>query len=317
MPKVSVVIPTYNCDRLLGETINSVLHQTYLDFEVIVVDDGSTDRTAELVNNYGKNVRYLYQENKGQGAARNAGMRMSNGVYIAFLDSDDIWLPTKLERQMSVIDSGSNVNFVYCDVEVFEHLSGARLFFARQLFKPYQGNNIGSKLLLNNFIFSSTPIVKQKVFEKVGYFDESRLLQGIEDWDMWLRIAANYSLTFLGEPLAKYRVHDRNMVGNGNYDPLKFLKQWIEVIKRATEFAPQVYSSVSPKAISNAYLRTAAKLLSKSQNDEARQMLYPAISHSPLSWKAYLLWLLTFMPLEAVALLTKIARSTYRSRLML
>ncbi|MCT7968523.1 glycosyltransferase [Laspinema sp. D1] len=311
MPKVSVVIPTYNCKRFIKETINSVLSQTYLDFEVIVIDDGSTDGTAEILNDYGSTLRYIYQKNKGQGAARNVGIRACNGEYIAFLDSDDMWLPNKLERQMALIDSGSSINFVYCDVEVFEHLSGQRLFLAHQLFKPYEGNNIASKLLINNFIFSCTPLINKKVFEEVGYFDESRLLQGLEDWDMWLRIAASYPLAWIPEPLGRYRIHDANMIGNSNYDPLKFHQQWIAVIKRITEIYPQVYAPVYSQAMSNAYWNTSAKLLSKSQNSQARQLLYSAIRHYPLCSKSYLLGVLSLMPLPIVQFILKL-RQFYR-----
>jgi len=114
MPLVSVVIPTYNCP-FLSEAIKSALTQTYENIEIIIVDDGSTDKTRETVERYHSKVQYIYQENEGVSSARNNGIRASHGDYIAFLDADDVWLPDKLKEQISVFYDKKDIGFVYCD----------------------------------------------------------------------------------------------------------------------------------------------------------------------------------------------------------
>src|SRR5579884_3094177 len=116
-PRVSVVIPLYNCEQHSGEAIASVLRQTYRDYEIIVVDDGSTDGSAAIVQRFGPAVRYVYQTNAGVSVATNRGVALSNGELIAFLDNDDVWLPTKLERQIQYLNEHPACGFVNCDMQ--------------------------------------------------------------------------------------------------------------------------------------------------------------------------------------------------------
>ena len=120
MPRVSVVIPTYNCEQFLDRTIDSALRQTYQDFEIIVVDDGSTDGTQSLVAGYGKAVRYVYQPNQGASAARNTALSQASGEFIAYLDADDLWLPEKLARQVEFLDAHPACGFVHTEVSVID-----------------------------------------------------------------------------------------------------------------------------------------------------------------------------------------------------
>ena len=113
MPRVSVVVPTYNCARFLGRTIDSALRQTYRDFEIIVVDDGSTDGTQALIAAYEESVRYVYQTNQGASAARNAALSRASGEFIAYLDADDLWRPDKVIRQVEFLDAHSTCGFVH------------------------------------------------------------------------------------------------------------------------------------------------------------------------------------------------------------
>ena len=306
MPKVSVVIPTFNRAHLVRESIDSVLNQTYRDIEVIVVDDGSSDDTARVVNSYGEPVRYLFQENKGQGAARNTGIRAAKGEYVAFLDSDDLWSPTKLERQVLLLTRNVAVPFVYCDAEYFDDESGRLLYRSCQLLKLYEGDHVGGRLLVSNFIPAASPVVRRTIFEEVGYFDEDRLLQGSEDWEMWLRIAARHPIAVIREPLARYRLHAGNMVGRGYGDPLRWCDRRTAVIQRAVHFASDVYGPFSDKAMGATLLETAKFLLEQDRHGEARTMIQKAMLHVPRWWRVYLLWLLTFVSSSWVRKLKKI-----------
>lgn len=211
MPKVSIIIPAYNCEDFILETIESILSQTYKDYEIIVVNDGSTDRTAEILQRYGNKIRYIYQPNGGTCKAVNTGILNAKGDYIAFIDHDDGWLPDKLSLQVSLLEKNRTLGLVYSDAYLLKNESFAsptaqsiRAFC--QWGSPRRGK-IFQDLFLNNFIVSSSVVVRKECFEKVGMFQTSA--QPVEDYDRWLRIAANYEIDYIDKPLAKYRTHDR------------------------------------------------------------------------------------------------------------
>src|SRR3990172_11149387 len=124
MPKVSVIIPTFNCEEYIEETLSSVLFQTFTDFEVIVVDDGSTDNTIKVIKPYLDKISYIQKDNGGQGSARNLGISLAKGEYLAFLDSDDLWLPDKLSLQVGYMENNPNVSLTFTDAVAFEERKG-------------------------------------------------------------------------------------------------------------------------------------------------------------------------------------------------
>ena len=204
-PKISVVIPSYNRAGCIEKAIDSVLEQTVDDIEIILVDDGSTDNTRELIQNkYGDQVRYVYQENQGMAGARNTGIKNAQGDYIAFLDSDDYWYSAKLERQMSLAEEHPEYGLLAsrCDkIQCSER--------TKKLRRPlsYQGRRGKSGWVLNdlfqaNFIRTSTVIIRRDCFNRIGLFDE-KLIRG-EDIDFWLRMAAVYPIGFINESLTVY-----------------------------------------------------------------------------------------------------------------
>ena len=207
MPKVSVVMPAYNFGRFLGEAIQSVLDQTFEDFEVIVVDDGSTDNTKEVVSSFpDTRVRYIYQENRGVSAAQNVGISASRGEYIAFLGADDIWLPQKLELQERAMDSNPQAGVVYSDLYYLDSATGivTGTFFQQLKFPPPRGRVL-NWFTQQFFGHPSTLLVRRDVFARVGMFDEA--LSGAEDNDMLFRIASHFEFEVICEPLIKYRRH--------------------------------------------------------------------------------------------------------------
>ncbi|MBO8173074.1 MAG: glycosyltransferase [Bacillaceae bacterium] len=209
MARVSVIIPTYNRARFIEDAIQSVLNQTYKDYEIIVVDDGSTDDTKDRVIKFGDKVRYIYQENQGPSAARNTGIRYARGEYIAFLDSDDRFLPDKLRKQMKYIRRHPTCRFLYSwfyKIKLKKHRTVKKLIKSK---KCKDREQLRYSLLTRQFtIRTSTVLVKKSCFKKVGMFNEDYLYS--QDWDMWLRLASRYSAHCLKEPLVEYLSHGKN-----------------------------------------------------------------------------------------------------------
>ncbi|MGA2670059.1 MAG: glycosyltransferase [Dehalococcoidia bacterium] len=214
MPKVSVIIPSYNGARFISEAIQSVIDQSFTDFEIIIVDDGSTDNTSEVVKGFkDPRIRYIYQENRGLPAARNSGILASGAEYIALLDSDDKWLPGKLELQVKAIESAPQVGVVYCDVYNFDSESGTIIgtFFKELPFSPPRGRVL-SQFIQHYFGHPSTLLIRRNVFAQVGMFDET--LRSCEDEDMLFRMASYFEFEVVPLPLLMYRVHAGQMSRN-------------------------------------------------------------------------------------------------------
>lgn len=204
MPTVSVVIPTYNTAGYVTRAVDSVLAQTYQDLEIIVVDDGSTDATRERLAPYGNRIHYLYQENQERAAARNTGIRYAQGEYVAFLDADDYWLPSKLEQQVAAFDKHPETGMVYSQVYVVDrhghclHTSGRGTGG-----KPELPPTIFCKLLVGNLVPSPTPLIRRDGIEKIGGFDTEVI--PCEDHDYWVRLSRHFSIIGLEQPLACYQ----------------------------------------------------------------------------------------------------------------
>lgn len=204
-PTVTVIITTYNYARFLSKGIESVLAQTLQPDEIIVVDDGSTDNTREIVAEYeSRGVRYMYQENSGISSARNAGIRASKGSLLTFLDSDDRWVPEKLALQAGHMQNHPEVGLVTAsEWQVSEH--GEDPWLLKR--KPVASRVMLDTALVENFIGNaSLTMLRREVFDKVGLFDE-RVGLG-QDWDMWMRVAQEYPLAVLDEPLIYYTRHE-------------------------------------------------------------------------------------------------------------
>jgi len=199
VPTVSVIIPSYNRAHLLGRAIQSILNQTYQDFEIIVVDDGSKDNTEEVVRGFNdKRIRYIWHEvNKGGSAARNTGIKAARGEYIAFQDSDDEWLSQKLEKQMKVFEKVSpKVGVVYTG---YWRLKGDKKTYIPSSKVSQKEGDIHKILLEVNFVTTQAVVVKTECFERAGMFEEE--LRRLEDWELWIRISKYYHFKCIDEPL--------------------------------------------------------------------------------------------------------------------
>lgn len=195
MPNVSVIIPTYNRASFLPNAITSILQQTYEDYEVIVIDDGSTDETPRVLKQFEGKIKVLFQKNRGASAARNLGIQEADGNYISFLDSDDQWTRKKLQIQMQRIQEDPDIKICYTD-EIWIR-NGVRVN-QKKRHRKYDGWFI-DKMLPLCLISPSSVLIHREIFDTVGMFDEG--LPVCEDYDLWLRINVRYPITFIPEPL--------------------------------------------------------------------------------------------------------------------
>jgi len=205
---ISVVIPAFNAEIFIQETIASVLDQTLSAHEVIVVDDGSTDGTREIVERFGARLAVLDGPGRGASAARNLGAARATGDWLAFADADDVWLPEKLAHQASMIREG--VALIYCDRFNLGVKDG--LPEIQSAIQPLvDGDVFDSLLLTGNVITTSGVLLRTDVFRALGGFDEDTRLIPAEDWDLWLRVAAEHRVAACREPLIRYRLHSQGM----------------------------------------------------------------------------------------------------------
>lgn len=210
MPRVSIIIPTYNSAKFLPATLESVFQQTFQDYEIILIDDGSTDNTREVLVPYQSRIRYLYQENQERSAARNYGLLLAQGELIAFLDSDDLWLPHKLERQVQVMNEHPEVILAFSQARYIDPVGNPTAFCGEWLDgKPVKDIEIRSffeDFAQGNVVYGggSTALVRKEVIEKAGGFDPA-ITHG-EDWDLWWRISTLGPFAYIPEPLIYYRV---------------------------------------------------------------------------------------------------------------
>ena len=200
--KISVIIPTYNRKKTLARAIQSVINQSLSPFEILIIDDGSNDGTEEWVKENFQNIKYIYQNNHGVSSARNKGIKNAYGDWVAFLDSDDEWLPNKLYEQVKAIDSNPEMKFFHTN-EIWIR-NGVRVNQMKK-HKKY-GGYIFEKCLDICRVSPSSVLIQKEVFDNIGIFDES--LRVCEDYDLWLRITSKYPVVFLDKPLIyKYGGH--------------------------------------------------------------------------------------------------------------
>lgn len=216
-PNVSVIIPTYNRAELLKRAIDSVLRQTYNDYELIVVSDGSNDQTDKVVAAYtDPRIMYLKHEKpKGASATRNTGIRIAKGKYVAFLDDDDEWLPQKLEIQVPIIEkSSSKVGLIYAWMEYYENGKSIKIH------TPSIKGNVFEEMLDKQAIGGCpTIIIKREVIERIGYFDE-HLLRG-NDGDYWRRITKFYNVDYVPRILAKINIDSENRISENTWENIQ------------------------------------------------------------------------------------------------
>jgi glycosyltransferase involved in cell wall biosynthesis len=278
MPKISVIIPAYNAMTYLPETMATVLKQTYTDFEVVVVNDGSTDNIEEWINQVGdRRVNLISQTNKGLAAARNEGIAYSQAEYLAFLDADDLWESTKLAKQVQVLDSYPEVGLVYTWVTYIDEQrnSTGRVGVINS---QYEGK-VWQKLTKGNLVeCGSVAMVRRDCFKQCGVFDGD-LGSFVEDWDMWLRIAKIYPFKVVKEPLVYYR----QVASSASRNWEEMAKSYQVVLEKAFSTAAWEDLSLRNRSYGTANLVLGWKALqSQAQNyQQASYFRSQALRHDP------------------------------------
>ncbi|MEN9649386.1 MAG: hypothetical protein RL094_353 [Candidatus Parcubacteria bacterium] len=205
---VSVLIPTYNRKHIIEQAIQSVLNQSFRDFEVIVVDDGSTDGTKEYIESLNLPITLISKENGGVASARNEGIKNARGTYIAFLDSDDAWLPDKLKAQVEYFQAHPDIPLVYTDeyIEVNGEVLPKTRFERADVGDEVKNNFLLSGFVQRTPIHTSAVMLKKSVLDEVGYFNETLKIH--EDSELWNRISMKYKFGYIDTPLAIFRYKD-------------------------------------------------------------------------------------------------------------
>ncbi|MFA4662862.1 glycosyltransferase family 2 protein [Pyrococcus kukulkanii] len=273
-PTVSVIIPTYNRAQMLVRAIRSVLNQTFEDFELIIVDDASTDDTPKVVEGIRDGrVRYIrLEKNSGGPVARNTGIKKARGKYIALLDDDDEWLPHRLELQVEKMEEvDRNVGVIYGGFYYVSQDTGK--IIGRRLPK-YRGN-VYEHLLRENFIGSPTLLIKRECFKRAGLFDPK--LKSSQDWDMWLRISEYYEFDYVSEIVARYYVHGRQITFN--------IRKYIPGRERFIRKHPDIYKN--PKVLSLHLSQMGLILILGGNPEKGLKYLAKSVAIAPLNLENY------------------------------
>ncbi|MBT1702039.1 glycosyltransferase family 2 protein [Chryseosolibacter indicus] len=260
-PLVSIIIPAYNSERYIADTLDSVRSQIVDNYEVIVVDDGSTDNQKSIILNYVKadnRFKYIFQNNKGVSAARNAGYSISKGFYIAFLDADDVWMPDNLGKKINKFKE-NNFGLVHSNALMIDDKSNEREGI---ILKGKEGYLLDDLLLWNGTQIPgpSSILVKREVLEEVGLFDEN--LSTSADQDFFFRVAAKFKIGRVNEITWKYRWHDHNMHKN-----ILLMERDVQyVYRKALKLNLFKTNFFKRKSFSNMYLILAASWVGDGKN---------------------------------------------------
>ncbi|MCK4810115.1 MAG: glycosyltransferase family 2 protein [Candidatus Omnitrophica bacterium] len=277
---MNVIIPAFNSELYIGQAIESVLAQTYRDIEIIIVDDGSTDSTKEVVEKYmgpqsqhatksPMNICYIYQENRGPAAARNKGIEYAQGEYVAFLDADDRWVDKKIETQIKLFKNNSTLELIHTDYSSFDLQANVNNSGYTNKFKKCFAGDIFFSLFRENFIRTSSVLLKRESFKKGGVFNES--LSMSEDYDLWLRLTKGRKITgYIDLPLVQVRRHNSHITRD-----VRNTYFWVDkAIEKTICAFPDVRKKLNqllPYRLAKNHFTIGYKLFCVNKNDEARK----------------------------------------------
>lgn len=233
-PAVSVTLCCYNSERYLEETLQSIFAQTYTDWELVIINDGSTDSTAQIIQRHlaeGRRIVYHSEANAGLGAARNKAIELSQGEFIALVDHDDLWHPEKLERQLKLVTGRPEVGVVYSETGVLvsnDHTN------APSLRRTCYRGRVLMPLVLGNFIPCSSIVIRRSAIDAVGRFNPAFIQ--VEEYDLMIRLAERYEFDYVSEPLSTFRFHSQNL----SWDGARLQSEMMTLMQRVLERNPQL-----------------------------------------------------------------------------
>jgi GT2 family glycosyltransferase len=327
-PRVSIIVPTYNRADMLLRTLSSIIGQTYTDWEALVVDDGSTDHTAELLqdSHVDRRIVYIRQPNGGVSAARNTGIRAATGQYIAFLDSDDLWKPWKLELQTAALEENADIGMVWTDMEAIdgqdaivrsnylrEFYSSYKWFTNETLFSSHRAiarridglegrvvhvGNIFSAMLTGNLVHTSTVMLRRARLQQTGFFDEAIRPSG-EDYDFHLRTCRAGAVGFLDVVTTSYRIGNADQLTkpeNATYLAEQFLRTVTAALQRDEAAVAPDLRPLIKEALYEGHEWAAEEHLKAGNASAARKHLMRAVSCSPRHVRAFGLLAASLLP---------------------
>lgn len=286
MPLISVIIPVYNAESTIRETVESVLKQSFSDFELIVINDGSTDSTVEILSQiHDPRMKVYSYPNAGPNHSRNRGLSQASGEYVSFIDGDDLWTEDKLEAQLRALQKNPQAAVAYSWTNSIDE-SGE--FLRRGSYISWSGD-VYEKLLLNDFIESgSNPLIRRQAIVEVGGFDES--LPAAQDWDMWLRLAARYHFAVVPSIQILYRVVNNSWSSN----VARMERASLRVIERAYAEAPASMQHLKPISLANRYKYLTFKALdgmpARERGFIGLQFLWEAVKKDPILLQRKIIW---------------------------
>lgn len=287
MKNASVVLPCYNGAQWIAEAIESVLAQTFEDFELVIIDDGSTDNSKEIVASHlrDERIRYIHQENRGFSTAINRGIKESGGNLVGFIGHDDSWMPNKLELQVKHFSEHKDVDLVhtnYCSID-----SQGRIIGVRDIRIPDDSSKkeIVEQLFLSNFIGFETVLVRRKCFDEIGFFDER--MMGFSDHDMWLRIAGRFNIAYIDLPLVRKREHSSQLT---KAETRQGLGDEFLLLNKAIHEYPFLRKA-ERKKLGSLYYALGMVMLQKRSNEEAKLNFLKAFRCRPWELKAVIAYI--------------------------
>lgn len=312
MPIISVIIPAYNAEKTIKETIQSVLNQTLQDFELLIINDGSQDATLEVIESIqDPRIKIFSYPNAGSSASRNRGIALAKGEYISFIDADDLWTADKLEAQYKALQENPQAAVAYSWTE---HIDESGQFLRSGPQQSFNGDVYG-RLLLEDFIGNgSNPLIRAQAFAEVGDFDES--LAHSEDWDLWLRLAARYHFVVVPYPQILYRM----CVSSKSFNIKEMEESSLQVIERAVAATPETIGHLRQASLGNRYKFLTWKALDGTPEQRraltALRLLWHTIRNDPpllykrIVWKVMLKIAIALLlpPQAALVLLEKMGR---------
>jgi glycosyltransferase involved in cell wall biosynthesis len=303
LPTITALIPTHNSDSYIRDTVASVLAQTYPMHEVIVVDDGSTDRTEQVLSSYSGRIRYVRQPNAGPPAARNAGLKLATGEWIALLDSDDLWVPKKTELQMNYVRDHQTCSLVYTDMKTFDAtgIIEESVKISRNLNLP--SGRIFPQVFAETLFQTSSVLIRKSCVDRVGGFDTS--LRMGDDYEFFLRMARHYEVGYVDEPLVLYRQHLTQGTRTWGKqlqrgEPWEFL-----VLKTIVDQYPEIFDELGRARVNHRlsmpYFALAYACMSEGDHSSARRLMRGALRYWPNNLGYLRYYLTTFISARMLA----------------
>lgn len=302
---VSVIIPTHNAATLLPEAVNSVLGQSYQHIELLVVNDASTDHTEQLLTELAltdSRIRAIHLKScHGPGGARNIGLEQARGELIAFLDADDVWLPDKILLQVEALQNNPRAGWSYCDGFVVDQNLSPLYLFSDCGNRP-EGMIYEDILLKGLWIIPSGVLVRKAVLDQCGYFDPA--IYGVDDWELFVRIARKHDISYTPKPLFKYRLHDNNMTKKES----KLVASREVVLGKVIAMSPGMESALRH----NHHRTIGIGLLVEGFRRQARGHFIAAIRYQPMDLKVWAGLLLSLAPPQILRLTISAKRRWHR-----